>query len=66
MEYLVILGRIQTERFIPMGCFRNKGNIFRGIPFFSLLPEFPEISVSPFVYIYQCQALYGNTFKTEC
>ena len=38
------------ERFIPVECFRKKGNTFRGIPFFSLLPEFPEISV-PFVQI---------------
>ena len=38
------------ERFIPVECFRKKGNTFRGIPFFSLLPEFSEISV-PFVQI---------------
>ena len=38
------------EQFIPVECFRKKGNTFRGIPFFSLLPEFPEISV-PFVQI---------------
>ena len=38
------------EQFIPVECFRKKGNTFRGISFFSLLPEFPEISV-PFVQI---------------
>ena len=48
------------ERFIPVECFRKKGNTFRGVPFFSLLPEFPEISV-PFVHIYQCQAPHENT-----
>ena len=47
------------ERFIPVECFRKKGNTFRGITFFSLLPEFPEISV-PFVHNYQCQASHGN------
>ena len=38
------------ERLIPEECFRKKGNTFQGIPVFSLLPEFPEISV-PFVQI---------------
>ena len=47
------------ERFIPVECFRKKGNTFRGITFFSLLPEFPEISV-PFVHNYQYQASHGN------
>ena len=51
------------ERFIPLECFRNKGNTFLCIPFFSLLPEFPETSV-PFTHTYQCQApepgAYGN------
>ena len=62
MEFSVIPGRIQVERFIPVESFRKKGNTFRGISFFSLLPEFPEISV-PFV---QCQALHGNTSEEEC
>ena len=52
------------ERFIPVECFRKKGNTFRGIAIFSLLPEFPEISV-PFVHTYQCQALYGHTSEKE-
>ena len=47
------------ERFIPVECFRKKGNTFRGF-FFSLLPEFPEISV-PFVHNYQCQAISEKT-----
>ena len=38
------------EQFIPVECFRKKGNTFRGIPFLSLLPEFPKMSV-PFVQI---------------
>ena len=33
MENPVIQGRIQMERFIPVECFREKGNTFRGIPF---------------------------------
>ena len=33
MENPVIQGRIQMERFIPVECFREKGNNFRGIPF---------------------------------
>ena len=48
MENPVIPVRIQMERFIPVEFFRKKGNTFRGITFFSLFPEFPEISV-PFV-----------------
>ena len=32
-ENPVIPGRIQMERFIPVECFRKKGNTFRGIPF---------------------------------
>ena len=43
------------ERFVPLECSRKKGNTLRCIPFFSILPEFPEISV-PFVYTYQLQA----------
>ena len=39
------------ERFIPVVRFRKKGNTFRGISFFPLLPEFPNISV-PFVHSY--------------
>ena len=53
------------ERFIPVECFRKKGNTFRGIPFFSLLPEFQEFSL-PFVHTYQYQAVHGNTFEKEC
>ena len=51
MEFSVIPGRIQMERFIPVENFRKKGNTFRGISFFPLLPEFPRISV-PFVHSY--------------
>ena len=54
MEFLVIPGRIQMERFIPVESFRKKGNTFWGIPFFSLLPEFPKISV-PFVHSYSAR-----------
>ena len=35
----------------PGGKFSEKGNTFRDISFFPLLPEFPEISV-PFVHSY--------------
>ena len=42
------------ERFIPVENFRKKGNTFRGISFFSLLPEFPKISV-PFVHSYSAR-----------
>ena len=42
------------ERFIPVESFRKKGNTFRGISFFSLLPEFPKISV-PFVHFYSAR-----------
>ena len=33
------------ERFHPVENFRKKGNTFRGISFFPLLPEFPKTSV---------------------
>ena len=42
MAFSVIPDRIQMERFIPVENFRKKGNTFRGISFFPLLPEFPE------------------------
>ena len=42
------------ERFIPVENFRKKGNTFRGISFFSLLPECPKISV-PFVHSYSAR-----------
>ena len=54
MEFSVIPGQIQMERFIPMESFRKKGNTFRGISFFPLLPEFPKISV-PFVHSYSAR-----------
>ena len=54
MEFSVIPGRIQIERFIPVESFRKKGNTFRGISFFPLLPEFPKISV-PFVHSYSAR-----------
>ena len=38
----------------PGGKFSEKGNTFRGIFFFSLLPEFPKISV-PFVHSYSAR-----------
>ena len=45
------------ERFIPVESFRKKGtDTFRGISFFSLLPEFPEISV-PFLHSYSARLL---------
>ena len=50
MEFSVILGHIQMERFIPVENFRKKGNTFWNISFFSLLPEFPKISV-PLIYL---------------
>ena len=42
------------ERFIPVETFRKKGNTFRAISFFSLLPEFPKIFV-PFVHSYSAR-----------
>ena len=54
MEFSVIPGRIQMERFIPVESFRKKGNTFRGISFFSLLPAFPKISV-PFAHSYSAR-----------
>ena len=54
MEFSVIPGRIQMEQFIPVENFRKKGNTFRGISLFSLLPEFPKISV-PFVHSYNAR-----------
>ena len=51
MEFSVIPGRMQMKRFIPVESFRKKGNTFRGISFFPLLPEFPNISV-PFLHFY--------------
>ena len=54
MEFSVIPGQIQMERFIPMESFRKKGNTFRGISFFPLLPEFPKISV-PFGHSYSAR-----------
>ena len=38
----------------PVKSFRKKGNTFRSISFFSLLPEFPKISV-PFVHSYSAK-----------
>ena len=54
MEFSVIPGRIQMERFIPVESFWKKGNTFRGISFFPLLPEFPKIFV-PFVHSYSAR-----------
>ena len=48
----------------PGGKFSGKGNTFRGISFFSLLPEFQEISV-PFLLTYKCQAPRGNTSENS-
>ena len=65
IELSVIPGIIQMKWFIPVECrFGKKSNTFWGIPFFSVLPKFPEISVA-FVHTYQCQAPQGNTCETE-
>ena len=48
MEFSEIPGWIQMESF------RRKRNTFRGISFFSLLPEFPKSSV-PFVHSYSAR-----------
>ena len=56
MKFSAIPEWIQTERFIPVESFRKKGKTFRGISFFSLLPEFLEISV-PFVHTYSAMLL---------
>ena len=60
MKFWVNQGRIQLERLIPVQYFRKK-DTFRGIPFFSLWPEFPEIRV-PFVHNYNCQRKYTVSF----
>ena len=65
MEFSVIPGQIQMERFILGKIFGKKGNTFWGISFFSLLPEFPEISVQ-FVPTYKCQSPRGNASEKEC
>ena len=62
------------EWFNPVECFQKKvipfkEGCFQGIPFLSLLLEFPEISapfVLKFTYMYQCQAPHGDTSKKEC
>ena len=54
MEFSVIPGRIQMERFIPVGNFRKKDNTFQRISFYSILPEFPKIFV-PFVQSYSAR-----------
>ena len=56
MEFSVIPGRIQMERFILVEGFQKKGNTFRDISFFSLLPEF---------HTYKCQAPHGNTSEKQ-
>ena len=65
MEFSVIPGRIQIEQFILVDCFRKKGSTLRGISYFLLFPELPEISV-PFVHTYQCQAPTGSSSEKEC
>ena len=54
MEFLVILGQIQKEQFIPVENFQKKGNTFRGISFFLFLLEFLKISV-PFIHSYSAR-----------
>ena len=46
-------GKNSNGTVYPGGKFLE-GNTFRGISFFSLLPEFPEISV-PFVHLYSAR-----------
>ena len=58
-ENLEILVRIQMAQFILVEIFRKKGNTFRGISFFSVSPDFLEISV-PFCTQYQCHTPHGN------
>ena len=45
--------------------FGKKVITFRGISFFSLFPEFSEISV-PFVHTYRCQVPHDSTYEKEC
>ena len=47
------------ERFIPVEYFCKKGNIFRGITFFTLLPDLPKFSVS-FVWIIRASTFCKN------
>ena len=56
MEFLVITGRIQMERFIPVESFRKKGDIFRGTvyTFSRFYRNFRKFSV-PFVHSYSAR-----------
>ena len=66
LENTVIPGRIQMERFVPVECFRKKGNTFRGIPFSRFYRNSRKFFV-PFFHDYQCQAISAKTAmpKTE-
>ena len=59
MEFSVIPRRIEMERFILVENFRKKGNTFRGISFFSLLPEFPKILLK----IWKMAADFQNVYR---
>ena len=63
MEFSVIPRRIQTERFIPLECFRKEGNTFQGIPFFSLYRNSRKFMYHAIPYH---QVLHGNTSEKEC
>ena len=55
MENLVIQGKIQMERVIPVEIFRKKSNNFRGITFFPFFNETTEIFYT-ICLVNQCQA----------
>ena len=54
IEFSVIPGRIQMERFIPVESFRKKVIPFEVFPFSRFDPEFPEIYV-PFAHSYSAR-----------
>ena len=56
MEFLVITGRIQMERFNPVESFRKKGDTFRGTvyTFSRFYRNFQKFSV-PFVHSYSAR-----------
>ena len=56
MKFLVITGRIQMERFIPVESFQKKGDTFRGTvyTFSRFFRNFRKFSV-PFVHSYSAR-----------
>ena len=49
------------ERFIPVECFRKKGNTFRGIPFSRFFRNSRKFLYRSVVHNYQCQGISEKT-----